>query len=599
MKKTLCSLTALLLSLVLLGGCALRPASLSGPLSDKLDALAGQFGSPGPEAQDGERVRNPDGLKFSEMRYERPDTEQLAADVRAVMDALERGAPLDELETLLDRCLDDDDRFDTMYALANIHNSKDLRDEYYAAEYEWCGTQGSSVSQLFDEMYYACAGSPLGAALEEDYFWDGFCERYADPNDSRYTDATVALMQRESELVSRYRELMADPVVTFRGEERSVYELFDELSGRDYLTALSLYYEKYNEPLAEIYIELMRTHSAMAEEMGYESCEAMAFDFFFNRDYTPEDAARFVEEVRTTLVPLYTWAEKRQLSYRCRPSPLSGSELYAGVRHIAKDIGGDCAEAFDFMSRYELCDIEADLYKADASFEIYLDDYDCPYIFLKPVGTTEDLMTFMHEFGHFTDSYVNFDATDNLDIAEFFSQGLEFLSLGHLDGVLDEAQIEALRLSGVLDALNTFVSQSAFAAFESRAHALGADRLDAETLNELALQAAKDFGLCPDGMERYYRYFWMDITHFFEYPFYVISYPVSLSIALQFYELELQEAGAGLAKYFEVLPRDYDGFLETVENGGLTSPFAEGSLTDAAAAIAETIGYPQSFAVAA
>ena len=156
-----------------------------------------------------------------------------------------------------------------------------------------------------------------------------------------------------------------------------------------------------------------------------------------------------------------------------------------------------------------------------------------------------------------------------------------------------------LVIGQMIDALNTFIQQCAFAEFESMAHALPPEELNAQKLNELALKSAKDFGMCPDGLEIYYQYYWMDITHFFEYPFYVISYPVSLDIAMQLYDLELEEEGKGLAKYFEILPRDYDTFLETVENGGLTSPFTEGGIRSVAAAIAETIGYDRPIADAA
>ena len=618
MNKALRAVTALLLALLLLSGCALRPASMSDTLRNKLSQLskssvsdtlrdklsqlfesAGSTASAGGKDADKEAVHNPDGLKFSEMRYARPDTEKLGDDVAAVMAAIERGAGLEELETLLDACMEDYDHFDTMCSLANIYNAKDMRDEYYAAEFEWCSARRSTVSQLFEEMYYACALSPLGAALEEDYFWEGFCEEYSDPDDSRYTDATVALMQRESELISRYRELVADPVVTWRGEERSVHELLDSLSGFSYLQVLLLYYEAYNEPLAEVYIELMRVRCEMAEEMGYDSCEAMEYDFGFGRDYSPEDAARFIDDIRSYLVPLYTWTQKQNLSAARAYSPLSTEELYAGLRAITASIGGDCAEAFSFMRKYELCDVEPSLYKADISFEDYLNDYDCPFVFINPTGTTVDLMTFAHEFGHFTDSYVNFGAVESIDLAECFSQGLEFLSLWHLDGVLGDEEIEALRLSQTLEALVTFVQQGAFAAFESRAHALGPDELSAEKLNELALETAKEFGICGAGYERFYQYYWMDITHFFEFPFYVISYPVSLDIAMQFYELELEREGQGLEKYFEILPRDYDSFTETIEKGGMTSPFVKDGLRRVAEAIAETVGYKGQLAYAA
>ena len=588
MKQRAAKLVSLILALVMLAGCGVPGAGLSGRLGELLSQIT----------DTASRERNPEGVMFSDMRYVRPDTEKLAADIAAVESALESGAPLKQVEELLDVCMDGYDDFSTMYSLVNIYNCKDLRDEYFAAEYEWIGGESAEVSRSFDRMYYACAGSPLGAELEKDYFWAGFCEEYADPDDSYYTDETVALMQRESELVSRYREIVADPTILFEGEERSFNELAKELGGAEdvttylrYLSVLRSYYEKYNEPLAEVYIELMRVRGEMAEAMGFSSCEEMEYVFCFERDYTPRDGAVFVAGVKRELVPIYLWAKESGVLYSVSYAPLSSEALYADMQKVAGSIGRECAQAFSFMSRYGLYDIEPSVYKADTSFQTYLNNYDAPFIFLKPDGTTKDLMTFVHEFGHYTDSYVNLGAEETIDVAEVFSQALEFLSLSHMDGMLSSREIARLREGAMIDALDTFIQQAAFAEFESRAHALGPDALTADKLNELALQAAKDFGFCEDGFELYYQYFWMDITHFFEYPFYVISYPVSLDVAMQIYELELQQPGQGQAKYFEILPRDWDSFMETVEHGGLRSPFAEDAMRSVAVLIGDTLGY--------
>ncbi|MBQ1575567.1 MAG: hypothetical protein IIZ83_01280, partial [Oscillospiraceae bacterium] len=280
-------------------------------------------------------------------------------------------------------------------------------------------------------------------------------------------------------------------------------------------------------------------------------------------------------------------------------SPLDTEGLYAALRGVANNIGRHCAEAFSFMDKYELCDIEPSAYKADTSFQIYLSLYDAPFVFLDPTETTLDFTTFVHEFGHFTDTYTNFDAAETIDLAEVYSQALEFLSLSHMDGVLPAADVEALRTGQMLDALNTFVQQASFANFESTAHAIGPDELTAEKLNALFLQSAQDFGLCPQGFEDYYQYLWMDIIHLFEYPFYVISYPVSLDVAMQIYVLEVEEEGKGLDKYFEMMPRDYDTFMETVTENGLQSPFAEGGLASIAQVIADTLGYDKPLSQAA
>ena len=595
MKKRMTVAVALLLVLVLLCGCGIPGGSLGSKLGDKLAELVQSTNE-----------HNPDGLKFSDMHYTRPDLDKLSADVAAVEEALESGAKLKAVEELLDICMDDYDAFSTMYSLANIYNCKDLRDEYYAAEYEWISTESSTVSQLFDEMYYACAGSALGAELEEDYFWEGFCEDYADPDDSYYNDESVALMQRESELISRYREIVADPVIEWKGEEVAFYELIEELSDfnsaqgyYDYYNAVMTYYRTYNEPLAEVYIDLMRVHEDMAEAMGFDSAEEMEFVFGFDRDYTPADAAVFVQDVKTYIVPVFVWADELGLSTTVNYSPLDTEGLYAALRGVANNIGRHCAEAFSFMDKYELCDIEPSAYKADTSFQIYLSLYDAPFVFLDPTETTLDFTTFVHEFGHFTDTYTNFDAAETIDLAEVYSQALEFLSLSHMDGVLPAADVEALRTGQMLDALNTFVQQASFANFESTAHAIGPDELTAEKLNALFLQSAQDFGLCPQGFEDYYQYLWMDIIHLFEYPFYVISYPVSLDVAMQIYVLEVEEEGKGLDKYFEMMPRDYDTFMETVTENGLQSPFAEGGLASIAQVIADTLGYDKPLSQAA
>ena len=293
------------------------------------------------------------------------------------------------------------------------------------------------------------------------------------------------------------------------------------------------------------------------------------------------------------------WAKDRGLSYSISYSSLSSEELFADLKAVTGNIGRECSEAFAFMSHYGFYDIEPSPYKADTSFQTYLSSYEAPFIFLKPKGTTEDLLTFVHEFGHYTDAYSNFDANEAIDVAEIFSQALEFLSLSHMDSILSGREIDQLREGKMLDALDTYIQQSAFAEFESRAHSIGPDELTAEKLNELALQSATDFGFCEEGFEEYYKYYWMDITHFFEYPFYVISYPVSLDVAMQIYELELQESGQGLAKYFEILPRDWDTFMDTVQNGGLRTPFAEESMTSIATMIGDTLGYDSALGNAA
>ena len=116
------------------------------------------------------------------------------------------------------------------------------------------------------------------------------------------------------------------------------------------------------------------------------------------------------------------------------------------------------------------------------------------------------------------------------------------------------------------------------------------EELTVENLNAISLQTAKDYGYFEEGAEDYYAMSWIDITHFFEQPWYVISYCVSNDAAFQIYQAELAEAGAGLALYEAILPRESDGFLDTIEEqGGMESPFAAGRMESTAALIREAL----------
>ena len=61
-------------------------------------------------------------------------------------------------------------------------------------------------------------------------------------------------------------------------------------------------------------------------------------------------------------------------------------------------------------------------------------------------------------------------------------------------------------------------------------------------------------------------------------PMYMLSYAISGDAALQLYELEVQEAGAGLRCYEEILASDQVQILSLLEEAGLRSPFEPGAI---------------------
>lgn len=600
MKKCRIGLILLLCAL-LLCSCTQKPAPTPEPTpAPSLSAAHGvqtpaptaaPEATPAPTEAPLETVALDDGTpRFSEMVYERPDLSELDRLIEAAEAAMNGGSSYAETEPLLDEVFAFYDHYDTMYTLADIRSCLDQTDEYYADEYLWCSENYTLADEAIDGLYYACAASPLGQELEDKYFWEGFCEDYADEEDSIYNETTVALMQEESSLVAEYRALSADPIVSFRGSETPLSELLETLSGMDYNDAVLAYYDQYNAQFADLFIRLVAVREKLAAELGYASYEEMAYEDTFSRDYTPEQAEAYLQDIRTHMVPLYLDLSASSVPYRLRYPSLDEQRLREIVRTSLGDFGGRVTEAYDFMIRHELCDLKRDSRKADMSFETYLIDYSAPFLFVNARGDISDILTLAHEFGHYSDAYVNEAASETIDLAEVYSQGMEYLVLTRLGEQLSEDEVENLARIKMVDTVEMYIQQASFAEFEHRVYALGSENLSAGKLNEIALQLSKDYGYHVPGFDGFFANVWMDIPHYYEQAFYVISYPVSNDVAMQILALERAEPGAGLQRYLDNLERDFSDLTGLVEAGGFESPFDPGRMEKIAATAREILG---------
>ena len=373
----------------------------------------------------------------------------------------------------------------------------------------------------------------------------------------------------------KYRTTLSEATVTFEGREQSYRELcMDEsLTDAELDEIDTQYYNKYSEELGEIYIGLVGVRQELAAYLGFDSFEELAYVWYYDRDYTPAQADALISDIRTYIVPLYREANERGLWDKMEYQPMTEETVLSKIGLLADRLGGDIKESFDYMKEHRLYDISVSPQKMDMSYQTYLSTYESPVIFVKAEGYDDDCLAVAHEFGHFVDSYVNYNTTYSVELAEVVSHSMEYFLISRLPQTGD---LERIKL---LDTLDTYAQQASFAEFERRVYEIPADKLTVDRINEISLETAQEFGYADEGREEYYAKSWIDITHFFEYPFYVISYCVSNDAAFQIYQLELTKKGDGLAQFNSLLPRRYDGFLDSLENqSDLESPFAPGRM---------------------
>ena len=491
-----------------------------------------------------------DMTRYEDMTYTRPNMARMEHMLSLAVDAAmaeEYGGKLRDVLSAIYAFYDEYDSFYTNYSLADIRSCHDLTDLYWQEEYAWCMEKSADVEALLEELYRQLAASPSREMLEaEAYFGEGFFDAY--DGESTYDEAFLMLLEQESALISEY------------------YDLSSEATDYDYGT--EEYYDACGEDMAQLLVELIALRQQIAQYWGYDSYPQFANDFYFYRDYTMEEAEQYLKEVAQYLSPIYTqldWEHNWELSEQY----CTEEEAFRYVKETAKKMGGTVQEAFSLMDAAGLYDITWSENKYSASFEVYLTSYYEPFIFMNPERSRYDCLTFAHEFGHFCNDYACYGSYAGVDVLEFFSQGMEYLSLCYGEDTEDLKQIK------MTDSLSIYVEQAAFASFEQRMYALEGEELTEENLYRLYEEVVAEYGLDIFGYDR--REF-VTITHFYTSPMYILSYVFSNDAAMQLYQLEQQESGAGLKLYQDNLASQEAWFLAFLETVGLESPFADGRL---------------------
>lgn len=588
MKKRLVLLLSLLLALsVLLQGC-LMPFP-----SDRFDYLTEETTEPTKPTDRGEPAEADSYLPYDEfprpeeaelepvafedMEYTRPDAAALCKALGELEKLVKNGGSFDEVGAAFEAAYSDYSLFNTMDSLSYIRHTIDLNDEYYETENNWCEEQSPLIEQALEKCYIAMGQSDLRDRLEEEYFTEGFFDFY-DENQIYSNDRVVKLMQKDNDLQAQYMALQSDQTIEWNGEE----VLYEDIVGDEsldydsYLRAYQLYYNKYNPQVGEIFAEMIRTRNEIAKELGYDTFADFAYSYYYDRDYTPEEAEDYLSDIAAELAPMYFYAVYGAQS----TTPCSTDEVLDLFEKTVYRFGGEFATSYEFMQAYDLMDITDSSSKMPGSYVTYLSSYQMPFLYVSPTGKLDDLLTCCHEFGHFVDGFANCNGTSSIDCNEIFSQGLEFLSLSRAE--LDDDEREALTISKVADSLLTFVSQAAYAEFELRAYALPDDQLNTEGLNALFLECMEEFGQSYTGMEDIIAPGWIDIQHFLIAPYYVISYCVSNDAALQIFQLE-EENGTGLETYRALMSTSSGNtILALLEENGMESPFEPGRVEELA-----------------
>ena len=535
-------------------------------------------------------------IKFNEIVYARPNYDATISAIESVTAIIKANSisfddQIKEIEALEEPY----EQVITMYAFANINNSKDAS-TYWSDEFAYVTSNYPKFAKAIEDMFVAAANSPHAEKFEEEYFGDDLIEEYKDGG--IYTENMVKLWADEEGLESQYSSLSTATVrITYMDTTDTVDNILNlylkkyGINSTEYVRAEAFCmaeYEKVTEDTSKsILVDLFKVRKLIANELGHSSYSEYGYEAL-GRNYSAEKASALLTSISANVLPVYLRLSEEVFGSYFKtnaPNKVKLDTLVNNGYKIVENMDESLLDIYSYMLQYGLFDIELTaVNRQDGAFTAYLNSYDSPFIFMSADGYISDYSTLMHEFGHFADGFINYGEDASIDRQEISSQALELLSLRYMNGILDESDIKYLQYSSMYSALETLLFQGFYARFEELAYAIPYDQISEETLNSAVVLAAYEFGLNTAYVNDITVAF---IPHIFLYPFYVQSYCTSLIPALQFYFMEIDEAGSGVEAYKAYIDRnetDYD-FEESLESAGLTSPFLENTVQEIVAKI--------------
>ena len=552
-------------------------------------------------------------MKFSEMKYERPDSENARAEAERIRTAFIDAESFEAAE----KAFLEWDRFsahiDTMMSLAYVRNSIDTTNEFYEKEVEYI----DEVSPVFAEMEQgfirSMTESRFRPQLEEKYgrlmFLNG--EIFL----RSFSPEIIPETQETNKLETAYQKLLASAQIDFEGEKRTISQMnpFKEASDDDIRRKAWLaeggFYSEHEDELNEIYDKMVHLRDKMAKKLGYDNFVKLGYLQMTRNCYGSEDIDKFRKAVVKYIVPIADKLYRQQAQRTGLQYPLSFADAALKFRDgnpvpqgnsddilntgkaLYHELSQETGEFIDLMFENELMDVLSKKDKAGGGYCTQFSDYKVPFIFSNFNGTSDDVEVITHEAGHAFAFYTARDIipsanqSPTMESCEIHSMTMEFFGWRKSDEFFGKDS-KKFRYGHLFSALTfipygTMVDHFQHIVYEKpdmtpeQRHKTWAELLEIY-MPWLRLDGTPFYG---EGKG------WQRQIHIYENPFYYIDYCLAQTAALEFWVIMQKDQDEAWSRYLKLVKKaGTQTFTELLQTAGLRSPFEDGALREVALA---------------
>lgn len=542
-------------------------------------------------------------MKFSEMKYKRPDAEKIKATLISMTERLKNAENYGEAK----KVFLENEKFTkhilTMQTLSSIRHSIDTRDAFYDKEEKFWNNMLPLVQEVAQQWTKTLLASPFRADFEKEYGEIMFSN--AEMELKTFSPSIIPELQKENDLIQEYETLLASAQIKFGGNSYTLAQLFpfknDENDDvrRAAWTVEGRWYAENSAELDRLYDDLVVLRDIMGKRLGYKDYTQLGYYRMCRNSYTKVDIEKFREAVVKYLVPVadriyrnrakalgvgypLSYADSSLVFRSGNPRPLGTADdiLKAGMKFYG-ELSKETAEFFKTMLDDELLDVLAKEGKRAGGYCTTIYDYEVPFIFANFNGTADDVETVTHEAGHAFADWYNRKRVPistiwpTLEACEVHSMSMEFFAWNWSEEFFGK-DAEKFKYAHLSDALTfipygTLVDHFQHIVYEDSEMTPDERHEVWQSLQEIYMPWMRLDGDIPFYAE---GKAWQRQHHIYSSPFYYIDYCLAQTVALQFWTMiqkDIKDAWSHYMAYTE--QGGSKVFTELLKNAGLKSPF--------------------------
>ena len=544
-------------------------------------------------------------VKFSEMKYERPDIEAAKQTLIELTRRLKEAASYEEARAVFMESAEGSKHLQTMATLVSVRNSIDTRDEFYDAEQKFMDNAFPELQEYMQAFSMAMLESPYRPDFTAEFGDLMFVN--AEIQLKTFSPEIIPELQEEAKLTQEYQKLIASAQIPFEGEVYTLSQLGKFTTDPDDERRLAAWkatgrwYKDHQADLDRIYDELTRLRDTMGKKLGYEGYTTLGYYRMGRNCYTKEDVEKFRAAVQKYLVPVADSIYREQARRLGKEYPMSyadnalqfrsgnprpegtADDILAQGKKFYDELSPETSEFFNMMLDGELMDVLSTEGKAGGGYCTAIPDYEVPFIFANFNGTQGDVEVVTHEAGHAFACWLNRKRVPmeyvwpSMEACEVHSMSMEFFAWPWAEGFFgaDTRKFLYSHLSGALTFIpyGTLVDHFQHEVYAHPEMTPAERHATWKRLQQQYMPWVKLDGGIPfyaDGEA------WQRQSHIYGSPFYYIDYCLAQTVALQFWARIQADPKSAWEKYMAYTQQGGSRvFTELLQNAGLDSPFEE------------------------